>query len=370
MLMDRDETFMAHALKLAQQGGRAVAPNPMVGAVVVHNGSVIGQGFHQRYGGAHAEVHALESVDDRSLLSSSTLYVTLEPCSHFGKTAPCADLVISSGIRRVVVGCRDPFPAVAGRGIAKLTSAGVSVTENILRDQCTFANRRFITAHQEGRPYIILKWAQTSDGFMAPEERSRLSISCQESHRLVHEWRAHEMGILIGRSTAEIDNPQLTVRLAAGENPTRIVIDPQLSLDPSLNVFDPQAPTIVVNTVREGFQGSVHRLRIEPASWSCQEICSALARQGLTSVLVEGGARTLAAFIESGMWDEARIFTAPTQLARGVAAPHLAGIPEHESAVGIDTLRFLYNPDLPSRLGLSDYSLLKTTAAVHHAVEA
>jgi diaminohydroxyphosphoribosylaminopyrimidine deaminase/5-amino-6-(5-phosphoribosylamino)uracil reductase len=366
--MDHHKSFMDRALELAQRGGRAVAPNPMVGAVIVHDGKIIGEGYHHRFGEPHAEVHAIESVEQRELLLHSTLYVTLEPCSHFGKTPPCADLIIASGIRHVVVGCRDPFPQVSGRGIAKLQNAGITVTENVRRDACTFVNRRFVTRHAERRPYIILKWAQTQDGFIAPLPLQRYAISGEESHRLVHAWRAEEMGILIGRRTAEIDDPLLTVRLVSGENPTRIVIDPSLSLNAELNTFNAEAQTIVINTQRSGSQGSVRRLLIPKDRWSTQEICSALAHEGLTSVLVEGGAHTLATFIESGLWDEARIFTAPSLLKEGCRAPSITGLSSSREFVGTDSLQHLYNPILMQRLGISDFSILKTVAPLNHAV--
>ncbi len=206
--------YMVRALELALKGGRSVAPNPMVGAVLAYEGAVIGEGYHQRYGGPHAEVAALSSVEDRSLVPYSTLYVTLEPCAHFGKTPPCADLIIDSGIKRVVVGCRDPFPQVSGLGIERLINAGISVTEGVMELECRAMNRRFIVAQREKRPYCILKWAQTRDGFIARTDLSSRWISSAPSRTLTHLWRSQEMAILVGRTTAAVDDPELTVRHA------------------------------------------------------------------------------------------------------------------------------------------------------------
>lgn len=351
--MSQHEAFMRRALELALRGGRAVAPNPLVGAVIVHNGQVIGEGSHQRFGGPHAEVHAIASVQDRSLLPTSTLYVTLEPCSHHGKTPPCADLVVSSGIKSVVVGCKDPFPKVSGRGIARLREAGITVQEGVLQGECSFANRRFITRHSENRPYIILKWAESSDGFIAPEDRSRKQLSGPEAQTLSHSWRTEEMGILVGRVTALADDPQLTARLVPGTNPTRFVLDRSLRLPPSLKLFDGSAPTVVLNSRSEGSEGSVMRVLIPEESFSARAWCQAIAELGVNSLIVEGGARTLQSFIEQGLWDEARIFECATALGRGVPAPRVAGIPCLEGAVGRDTLRVLQHESVPQRFGVS-----------------
>lgn len=365
--MENHELFMSRALELSLRGGRAVAPNPMVGAVVVHDGKIIGEGYHQNFGGPHAEVHAIRSVADRELLSGATLYVTLEPCSHFGKTPPCADLVLSSGIRHVVVACRDPFPAVSGRGIEKLREAGVTVTEGILEPQCTFANRRFITAHSEHRPYTILKWAQTRDGFIAPEDRSRRWISSESSRALVHRWRAQEMAVLVGRVTASVDNPQLTVREVAGVNPTRVVLDPSLSLAPSLAVFDNSARTLVFNSVRSGQNNAVTLCLVDREQWSLGEVCRRLVEEGITSLIVEGGQKTLEHFIDQGLWDEFRVFTSPDTFASGVAAPQLPTKPLEELSIDRDSLSVGFNPSCAARLKASNDYLLKAVASLQDA---
>lgn len=364
--MVHDE-FMHRALQLALRGGRAVAPNPLVGAVLVHGDTVIGEGWHERYGGPHAEVNAIASVSDRSLLASATLYVTLEPCSHFGKTPPCADLVIASGIRHVVVGCRDPFPEVAGRGIAKLREAGIEVTEGVAQGACAFANRRFITRHTEGRPYIILKWAQSSDGFIAPEDRSRKQLSGSDSQRLSHTWRAEEMGILVGRTTAESDNPQLTTRLVAGESPMRFVLDPMLRLPESLSLFTGTVPTVVLNCEREGRSGNVQHVRLSSPRFSAAEVAQAAAQLGVTSLIVEGGAETLTLFVEAGIWDEARVFTCPIALGRGALAPSVSGLALPTQASGADSLQVTLHPALLSRLGADENAALRGVRALQEA---
>lgn len=368
--MKQHEEFMRRALELAQRGGRAAAPNPIVGAVVVHNGAIIGEGLHERYGGPHAEVNAITSVQDRSLLAHATLYVTLEPCSHFGKTPPCADLVISSGFRQVVVGCRDPFPQVAGSGIAKLRDAKIEVLEGVLEPECRFANRRFITRHLEGRPYIILKWAQSADGFMAPADRSRLQLSGVESQTLSHTWRTQEMGILVGRVTALADDPQLTARLVPGQTPTRFVIDPALQLPRSLKLFDGSAPTVVLNTLKEGDNGLLRHVRIPAESFSVNEVARSIAQLGITSLIVEGGATTLARFIEAGLWDEARIFECPKSLGQGIPAPSAKGLLSQSQRAGPDMVRLVLNDSLPTRFGMSANLALQSVYALQQSSKA
>ena len=354
---------MVRALELALKGGRSVAPNPMVGAVLAYEGAVIGEGYHQRYGGPHAEVAALSSVEDRSLIPHSTLYVTLEPCAHFGKTPPCADLIIDSGIKRVVIGCRDPFPQVSGRGIERLINAGISVTEGVMELECRAMNRRFIVAQREKRPYCILKWAQTRDGFIARADLSSRWISSAPARTLTHLWRSQEMAILVGRTTAAVDDPELTVRHAIGQNPVRIVIDPTLSLPQTLKLFNGATDTIILNTVRESTDGPIRFRRIDPLAWSCQALCSTLFQEGLTSIIVEGGALTLRSFIDAEIWDEARIFISATTFGAGIKAP---SIPQQEQeqeqgqeqgghmcTVGTDTLITLQHPLLAARLGIT-----------------
>jgi diaminohydroxyphosphoribosylaminopyrimidine deaminase/5-amino-6-(5-phosphoribosylamino)uracil reductase len=324
----------------------------MVGAVLVHDTHIIGEGHHEFYGDPHAEVNAIRAVKDRTKLSHATLYVTLEPCSHFGKTPPCADLIVESGIPEVVVGCRDPFPEVAGTGIEKLRAAGVQVTEIIQHRESTLLNKRFILAHRLKRPYVILKWAQTSDGFIARNDGSSKWISCEASRTLTHEWRAQEMSILVGTATARIDNPSLTVRHVTGPNPVRVVIDASLSLPPHLNLFNKEAETIVFNAVKQECNTQISWEKIDFQQPIAPQILSRLYERNLISLFIEGGARTLRSFIAADLWDEARVFVSPSQFGSGVAAPQLPQQNAETCPSGDDTLITYTHQDLESRLGL------------------
>jgi diaminohydroxyphosphoribosylaminopyrimidine deaminase/5-amino-6-(5-phosphoribosylamino)uracil reductase len=310
---------MRRCLQLAALGAGSVAPNPMVGAVLVYEGLIVGEGYHRRYGQAHAEVNCIKDFEDRfasgewarlgpsaaRLLETSTLYVSLEPCAHHGKTPPCADLVIAKGIPRVVVGIRDPFKEVDGKGIERLLKAGVDLTYPVLEDECRWLNRRFFTVHKKHRPYIILKWAESADGFIGlPGER--VAISNAWSNRLVHRWRSEEASILVGARTALIDDPSLTTRHWPGPNPLRLVLDPGRGLPGHLRVFDDLAPTVVYDTR------------------DLDAVLEDLQRRSIQSVLVEGGGRLLRAFIERGLWDEVRVIRSGTvRLPEGVPAPVL-----------------------------------------------
>lgn len=325
-----DQIFMQRALELAAKGAGHVAPNPLVGCVVVHEGKIIGEGWHQNFGGPHAEVHAIQSVSNQALLTSSTLYVTLEPCAHHGKTPPCSTLIIAKGIPRVVIGTIDPFAAVAGKGIAMLKAAGCSVELGVLESACRWLNRRFFRFHEQKRPYVILKWAQSKDGFMAPAKSAPYWISTAASKLLSHQWRSEESAILVGAGTVLADDPALTTRLVDGPNPRRIVLEVQ-PLSTTYKVFDSQAPTL--------------RYTMQPGDWSAQipSLLSHLHAKQLNGVIVEGGAKTLQAFLQSGYWDEIRVFIAPVQLKAGLAAPALPQIPFQTMASGDDELRIYLN---------------------------
>lgn len=304
-----DELYMRRCLQLARLGEQGAAPNPMVGAVVVCDGRIIGEGYHRRCGGPHAEVNAIASVRDEALLLRSTIYVSLEPCAHYGKTPPCADLIISKGIPRVVVGCVDPFAKVNGLGIKKLRNAGVDVKVGVLDKECRWLNRRFMTFHGEHRPWVTLKWAESADGFIdgvrdATQPASRLSSPVTSI--FVHRLRARRQAILVGTNTALMDNPTLTTRLWPGENPLRLVIDRYGSLPQSLHLMDGTVPT--------HFYGGE----------ALSEILADLYGRGIQSLIVEGGARLLQSFIDQGLWDEARVEKAPFPLGDGVRAPQLA----------------------------------------------
>jgi diaminohydroxyphosphoribosylaminopyrimidine deaminase/5-amino-6-(5-phosphoribosylamino)uracil reductase len=331
----------------------------MVGAVIVHNDTIIGEGYHQVYGGPHAEVFAIEAVQDRALLKDAILYVSLEPCSHFGKTPPCADLVIQSGIRTVVVGCKDPNPKVAGQGIQKLRDAGISVYEGIRERECVMLNRRFILFQRLQRPYVILKWAETADRFIAREDGSSKWISTEFSRRTTHRWRSQEMSILVGTRTALLDNPQLTVRHVEGVHPLRIVIDTSLSLPSSLSLFNNEVETWICNASLDKREGLTEWKRFNPTRPLAEQLLEQLFRAKKLSVIVEGGSRTLQSFIDAGLWDEARVFQSKKLFQQGISAPTL-GVRGHTTMPsGKDRIEIFQHPDTPTRLGIDDCSLLR-----------
>jgi diaminohydroxyphosphoribosylaminopyrimidine deaminase / 5-amino-6-(5-phosphoribosylamino)uracil reductase len=326
---------MHRCLQLAKLAIGNVAPNPMVGAVLVYEGRIIGEGYHKRYGQPHAEVNCIASVkaEDEHLISQSTLYVSLEPCAHFGKTPPCADLIIHKNIPNVVVGCRDPFVEVNGKGIEKLKAAGVHVALGILENECKEINKRFFTFHTQRRPYVILKWAQTLNGKIAKLGKKRLKISNEFSDRLVHKWRSEEPGIVVGTNTALNDDPQLDTRLWPGKNPVRIVVDMNLRLPQWLKVFDGTTPTIIFNkhqhslpfekTAASSLIGVNYYQVTEDVSLVTQML-NGLYQLGIQSILVEGGAQLLQSFIDEGAWDEARVITNEQLVVdNGLPAPHL-----------------------------------------------
>ncbi|TSD67952.1 bifunctional diaminohydroxyphosphoribosylaminopyrimidine deaminase/5-amino-6-(5-phosphoribosylamino)uracil reductase RibD [Inquilinus sp. KBS0705] len=340
---------MQRCLDLAAMGAGNVSPNPMVGAVIVHEDKIIGEGYHQQYGKAHAEVNAVNMVianhtNHVELLKTATIYVSLEPCAHYGKTPPCANLIIKHQIPKVVVGCRDPFPQVDGKGIEKLQAAGVEVLTGVLEKECRWLNRRFFTRVQKQRPYIILKWAQTADGFFAPADGSQHWITGPEARKLVHQWRAEEDAILVGKNTVIADNPQLNVRYAEGQSPKRVVIDRRLELDKNFNIFNQSVDTLIFNEVKTDIDGKVKYIALEDFDrFVPQYILFQLYMQDIQSVIIEGGAHTLNSFIDAGLWDEARIFTAPSVLTDGIKAPFINTDGAILTAVGADTLHIVYH---------------------------
>lgn len=337
---------MQRCLQLAALGEGYTAPNPLVGAVLVHEGLIIGEGYHRRYGEPHAEVNCLDSVprDLRPLISSSTLYVSLEPCVHHGKTPPCADLILAHQIRRVVVGCEDRFAAVSGKGIAKLREGGVQVITGVMEEACQQLNRRFFVFHEKKRPYLVLKWARSADGFMAPVSGGRLRISGAETDRLVHRWRSEEAGILIGSRTAAYDDPQLTNRLWRGPSPIRIVLDRSGRISDHLQVFQGQVPTLVFTRVLQRRKGHTEWLKVFPPQRFLEEVMGILHERKILSVMVEGGASILKAFLEQGWWDEIREITGQQYLREGLAAPTFhGGPPVRAFEVGSDLIRYYKN---------------------------
>lgn len=328
--MAQHELFMQRCMELATLGIGDVAPNPLVGCVIVHNGNIIGEGYHRQFGQAHAEVNAIQSVKDHSLLRESTLYVNLEPCAHHGKTPPCSNLIIEKGIPRVVVSNSDPYKEVAGKGLLQMQKAGIEVITGISEAEGRWLNRRFFTYHEQKRPYIILKWAATRDGFLdhertPGEKRGPLKISGPETDRIIHRWRAEEQAILVGKNTVILDNPSLTTRLWPGKNPLRLVIDPQLQIPAGLNIFADGQPTWIYNAFKEYCEDQVCYVRIDDPSEFPLEICRHLFHNDVQSVIVEGGGDTLQRFIEAGLWDEARIITGKERIGNGIPAPRLTG---------------------------------------------
>ena len=343
--MNEDEKYMWRCIRLARNGMMGAAPNPMVGSVIVCDGKIIGEGYHRRCGQAHAEVNAIGSVRRPELLERSTLYVSLEPCSHYGKTPPCADLIVEKRIPRVVVGCIDPFARVSGRGIQKLRDAGIEVTVGVLEAECRDLNRRFMVFQSEKRPYIVLKWAQSADGFIDAKREGGhpVVLSSPETRMLTHKLRAECKAILVGRRTALLDNPSLTVRHWHGCNPLRLVIDRELTLPPSLHLFDGSAPTVVFTGAdAASARPNVEFVRLDFSTDILPQIMARLYERGIQSVLVEGGQRTLQGFIDSGLWDEAFAERVPRLLGRGVPAPAMPGTSCFSTAkrFGSDYLHF------------------------------
>ncbi|MEA1786329.1 bifunctional diaminohydroxyphosphoribosylaminopyrimidine deaminase/5-amino-6-(5-phosphoribosylamino)uracil reductase RibD [Arenibacter sp. GZD96] len=340
------EKYISRCIQLAKNGWGTTFPNPMVGCVIVHNKRIIGEGFTSPFGGPHAEVNAINSVADVSLLADATLYVSLEPCSHFGKTPPCADYIVAHGIRKVVVGILDPHEKVAGQGVQKLKDAGCHVTVGILAAACKEHHRRFLTFHTQKRPYIILKWAQTIDGFIAPDKRERSVqrepywISNAHSRQRVHQWRSQEQGILVGTSTVLQDNPRLDLRLWNGKPPIRIIIDKDLKIEGDFYVLDNTVPTIIITQIANSSRYK-EGIRYEVIDFSKEittQICALLYQHQILSLIIEGGAITLQAFIDSHLWDEARIFTGATVFGSGTRAPELRGATKSIEKIGSDQL--------------------------------
>lgn len=334
---------MRRALQLARQGAGHTSPNPMVGAVIVGpDGTIIGEGWHRKCGEGHAEVNAVASVNDPSLLKDSTIYVTLEPCSHYGKTPPCAKLIIERGIPRVVVGALDPFVKVSGRGVAMLREAGVEVVVGVLEEECRMLNCRFMTAHTTGRPWVQLKWAQTADGFIAlPPEAGEnpLHMSTPVTMRLMHRQRALCDAIVVGAATARIDDPSLTTRYWPGKSPLRVVLSRQLSIPDNLKLLNDGMPTIIYNSMKNETRGAVEYVKMDtsdPQIWLTD-----LYRRGITSVMVEGGTDVLQQMIDAGAWDEARIEVSPRRVGQGTAAPSIKGNDQKQYLIDGNQITYL-----------------------------
>jgi len=322
---------MVRAIELARSGMGNAVPNPMVGCVIVHNNIIIGEGYHREYGKAHAEVNAVNSVKNKELLKESTLYVTLEPCSHWGKTPPCSDLILYHGIPDIVIGTTDPFGPVSGKGIEKLRGGGCNVMIGCLEEKCIELNRRFFTFHQKGRPYVILKWAQSADGFI-DIDRSQVNfgqptwITNDLARIAVHKMRTEESAILVGTNTAKKDNPSLTVREWSGRPPLRLLIDKELKLSPELVLFDRKVPTIVYNALESSGVKNLEFKRILFNGHEIEQILEDLHERAILSLIVEGGEKLLSSFIGANIWDEARVFIGKRTFHSGVKAPVFDGV--------------------------------------------
>ena len=329
-MVEVENKYMARCISLARNGTGNVAPNPMVGAVIVHQGKIIGEGYHRKYGEAHAEVNAIASVRDESLLKEATIYVSLEPCSHYGKTPPCAELIIKKQIPRVVIGCLDPFPEVSGRGVRMLREAGVEVVTGVLEEEARELNRVFMTFQEKRRPYIYLKWAQSADGFMdrlrTDNSLPAVVLSSSETLRRVHHLRANVAAIMVGTQTALLDNPSLTVRHWAGKSPVRVVLDRTLRIPPHYHLLDGAVKTLVFTAVEAVSRENVEYVTIDFGQPVLPQVMRELYVRKLDSLMVEGGATLLGHFLEDGLWDQMLVETAPVNLESGVKAPDLSRV--------------------------------------------
>lgn len=325
--MNRDVAYMKRALELAVMGRGRVSPNPMVGCVIVHKDKIIGEGYHQQHGGAHAEPNAVHAVEHPELLKEATVYVTLEPCAHFGKTPPCTQLLIEKQVKKVIVAVQDPNPQVAGKGIMLLREAGIEVVVGLLEKDAEAINKRFFTQIQKRRPYVILKWAQTQDGFVARGDYSSKWISNSHSRQLVHRWRTEEDAVLVGTKTAYFDNPKLNVRDWEGRDPVRVVIDRRLSLSKNLFLFDHSQSTLCYNLVKDDTEGNLIFVKLKK-DFSIKDLLDDLYRRNIQSVIVEGGSFLLQLFVSEELWDEARVFIGQGKFGHGIPAPLLDKKPE------------------------------------------
>lgn len=341
-----DEKFMLRCVQLAKNGRGTTYPNPMVGSVIVHNNKIIGEGWHYKSGQPHAEVIAIRSVKNPELLAKATIYVSLEPCSYTGKTPPCSDLIIENNIPRVVIGSTDPHPNVSGKGIAKLKNAGIEVYSGVCKTACDELNKRFFTFHKNKRPYIILKWAATLDGFIAPLEQNQgeaFWITSPLSKQLVHLWRSQEASILVGTNTAIKDNPKLDTREVYGNNPVRLTLDKDLRIPSSHQLLANDIPTVIFTFKTKESQSNLHYQTLNWNESIPEQILSYCYDNNIQSIIIEGGTRLLQSFIEASLWDEARVFKGTKLLHNGIAQPDLKAVPFRKEDSGGDTLSFYMN---------------------------
>lgn len=329
-----DQTYMQRCLDLAQLGIQQVAPNPMVGSVIVHEGKIIGEGYHRKYGEAHAERNAIDSVTDKKLLENATLYVNLEPCAHYGKTPPCASLIAQHRIPRVVIGMLDPFEQVAGKGVKMLKEAGIQVRIGVLENACFDLNRRFITFHTQKRPYIILKWAESSDGFIDAEHDAPTWLTNEEARVFVHKMRAEAAAVMVGRVAAQKDNPKLTTRSWSGRNPVRISLDRDLRLPATHHLLDGSTPSIIFTSQARASTPNCHYVTLDFRARVIEQCLDYLHKNQLSSLIVEGGEILLNSFIQASLWDEAWQFIGSAFLQSGTKSPTMHRPPENSIMLG------------------------------------
>jgi diaminohydroxyphosphoribosylaminopyrimidine deaminase/5-amino-6-(5-phosphoribosylamino)uracil reductase len=347
--MNMQESYMRRCLELAALGAGTTSPNPMVGAVIVYDDQIIGEGFTSPYGGAHAEVNAIQQVLDHygdeaaAKLRQSIFYVSLEPCAHYGKTPPCANLIAKYKPKKVYIACLDPFAKVNGKGAEILKNAGIAIEIGLLEQEALWLNRRFLTRVKKNRPYVILKWAESADGYLG-KEGEQVWISNEASKQFVHKWRAEEDAILVGAKTALVDNPSLTVREWNGKNPKRILIDKLLSVPAEAAIFSDEAETIIFNALKTEWSGHNKYIELENYDWYLpQNILYQLYLMDVQSIIIEGGAKTLSLFIEANLWDEARVFKSKRTLNGGIKAPHIKGELKEIMKISDDQLEIIVN---------------------------
>jgi diaminohydroxyphosphoribosylaminopyrimidine deaminase / 5-amino-6-(5-phosphoribosylamino)uracil reductase len=339
---------MQRCIELARKGEGQVFPNPMVGCVIVYGDTVIAEGYHEKYGGPHAEVNAIRAVKDKSLLEKATMYVNLEPCAHHGKTPPCADLIVENKLKEVVIGSLDSNELVAGKGVSLLKNAGITVRTGVLEKESYELNRRFFTFHGKKRPYVILKWAQTEDGFIDAERsadagKTPLQVSGQDAKVIVHKWRSEEEAIMVGTNTVLMDNPRLTVRETSGRNPLRVTVDKWLRIPKTFHILDKTTATLVFTSTPESSETNLEYVKINFNADIIGQVLAELYRRNIHSLLVEGGEQLLNSFIESGRWDEARVIVAPQKVLRGVKAPLLGQKEFKKEKAGSDRISYFKN---------------------------
>ena len=345
--MTSDEIYMNRCLQIAKNGIGLTRPNPSVGVVIVYKNKIIGEGFTSAFGGNHAEVNAINAVKDKSLLKEATIYVTLEPCSHFGKTPPCADLIVKHQFKKVIIGCLDTNSLVAGKGIKRLEKAGIKVLTGVLEKECRKHHKRFFTYQEKQRPYIILKWAETQDGFIAPKNKQGnkpVWISNTYSQQLVHKLRVKEHAILVGTNTVLADNPKLNVRSWSGQNPVRVVLDKNLRIPKDTFIYDSSIKTIIVTETKK--ISTIKNTVFENIDFNkniAKQVCDVLKKYDIQSVIIEGGAKTLQTFIDSKLWDEALVFKGEVYFKEGVKAPNFHAKISTELNIKGDKLKTYYN---------------------------